>query len=255
MKYVITSDIHGCWRQLKYILEDVVKEETQLIVLGDLVDRGPDSFSVVSHLMNAVKEDGVIVLKGNHEAMFLSFLDDPINEYQLYLGNGGWQTIKSFLPDAVYPIYDEDIEILAKRMLDNYPEEITFLRNLPLYHETDDWIFVHAGINTNLKDWKSSSEQDFLWIREAFHYGKNETGKTIFFGHTPTQMMNPSKSNDPIVFACGTKIAIDGAAAFGGQLNVVFLDDEAPSDMSFMALRTNGMLNDQNVQELFNHFL
>lgn len=236
MKYLVASDIHGMWASLKSLMEDLWDGDSQLIILGDLVDRGPDSFSVVSHLMNAVKNEGVIVLKGNHEDMLLSFLDDPINESRLYLSNGGWHTLKSFLPDAIYPQTYYEVQQLADRMKKQYPEEIDFLRSLPLYHETDDWIFVHAGINTHLRDWKTSTEHDFLWSREAFLYGRNETGKRIFFGHTPTRMLHPKEqqSDDPFEFGCGTKVAIDGAAAFkDGQLNVVHLDDEFPETMCF----------------------
>ena len=236
MKYHVMSDIHGMWASLRRFLEEDWNGTDQVIVMGDLVDRGPDSFSVVSHLMNAVKEDGVIVLKGNHEDMLLHFLDDPINESRLYLSNGGWHTIKSFLPDAIYPQTYYEVQQLAERMKKQYPDEIAFLRGLPYYHETEHWIFVHAGINTHILNWKDSTDHHFLWSREEFLYGRNETGKRIYFGHTPTRMLYPkdAPSDDPFVFGCDTKVCVDGAAAFpGGQLNVVHLDDEFPDSMCF----------------------
>lgn len=242
MRYLVASDIHGMWSSLKILMEERWDGEDQLIILGDMVDRGPDSFSVVSHLMHAVKEEeGVIVLKGNHEDMLLNFLDDPLNEHRIYLGNGGWETIKSFLPDATVPQTEYDIALLASRMLKQYPEEIEFLRNLPLYHETEHWIFVHAGINTALIDWKRSSEHYLLWSREEFHHGTNETGKRIFFGHTPTRMFTGNTSDAPFVFACGSKVAIDGAAAFSGQLNIVHLDDTRPEDASYSYIDKLGL--------------
>lgn len=221
-KAFVVSDIHGCYDQFIKVLEHWDKE-MELVILGDLIDRGDKSLEVVQHVMELKDTygDKVTVLKGNHEDMFLNFLDDPFECGEIFFINGGNRTAFSFTNDEflMFKSYEERVKLIK---LMN--PEVDFIRNLDLYYEFGNVLFVHAGINPLLSDWRNTSETDFMWTRNMT-YNKNETGLTIVFGHTPTQMLHKNNSNNDIWMSKDQSyICIDGGCAFGGQLNAIVID-------------------------------
>lgn len=225
--YFILSDIHGMYSHFTSILEKFNPQNHNLVVLGDLIDRGINSFEVVTACMNLQKAypNQVLILKGNHEDMFLNFLKEPTVEIgDWYFNNGGYETCMSFLNDEYVKI--QSYEKIAESILSKRKEEVQFLKNLPLYHETDHIIFVHAGVNLRIEDWKNGSEKDFLWSRDM-KYSKNTTSKKIVFGHTPTRTLHQNASDGVWLSLDKTMIGIDGAAAFNGQLNTIIMDSHA----------------------------
>lgn len=221
-RFFVVGDIHGCLLEFTTLLKKWDRDKYRLIQLGDLLDRGKKSKSTLILAMHLKKQYDTIFLKGNHEELFLNFIDDPVNEGEFYLNQGGNATIDSFLGEKASIRYTP--EHLANLMKEKYPEVIQFIRDMPYFHESEYFIFVHAGVNLVYSDWKNSSEADFVWIRQPFHYGINETGKTIVFGHTTTRVLNEDKSNDVWISPCKTKIGIDGGAVFDGQLNGLVID-------------------------------
>ncbi|TES46276.1 metallophosphoesterase family protein [Shouchella lehensis] len=205
----VVGDIHGCFDELIELLQHWDKTEEQLIFLGDYIDRGKDSRKVLEFIQNLVQKDGAIALKGNHELMFIDWL----NEWQSdrFVRNGGKETI--------YSLLGTDTEIDERRAVaEAYPQTLHFLKNLPLYYEWGNYLFVHAGINPTLSNWKQNTEHDFLWIRDDFHFQTNPTNKVIIFGHTPVQMLHPEPISQPWISPCATKIGMDGGLVFGGKL-------------------------------------
>lgn len=215
--YFVIGDVHGCFEMVEKLLTYWNPDEEQLIFLGDLIDRGKRSREVVQLAMKLNRDYGAIIIGGNHESMLLEWLDAPSAHASFYYMAGGEQTLASFyrqqIVDALLP------EKLAEQFKRDYDEEIHFLRSLPDYVERKDYLFVHAGVNLDIADWKNSGTQFFRTIREPFHQGVNKTGKTIIFGHTPTRRLHPDKSDDIWISACKTKIGIDGAAVYGGKLH------------------------------------
>ena len=216
--YFVTSDIHGCLTKFKTLLKSWDPNHERLLVLGDLVDRGEDTLGVILLAMELHEKYGSIILKGNHDDLFLEWLDTG-EDSEFYFDNGGRATVNSF--------YDLDFDVTLKYTPErireyirtNFAKEINFLETRPLYYYDEDYIFVHAGVNLSLKNWKNTSENDLMWIRKPFIYGDNDTGKTIVFGHTIARNLHDDKSDDVWFSPCGTKIGIDGAAVFKGQLN------------------------------------
>src|SRR5699024_6985049 len=98
---------------------------------------------------------------------------------------------------------------------------VTFLENLDYYYETDDYIFVHAGVDPK-RTVEDTDPYDLVWIRDEFHQNYSGT-KTVVFGHTPTPMLNNSYSDHTVYFGDNNIIGIDGGAVFGGQLNCLEL--------------------------------
>ncbi|MCU7667118.1 metallophosphoesterase [Bacillus thuringiensis] len=218
-KYFVIGDIHGCYDKLIKLLEFWNPKEEKLIFLGDLIDRGDRSLDVLLHVKKLVEDYGAIVIKGNHEELFLNWLESPATQSVVYLNQGGYETVSSFMEGT--NIGKHTPAFLTNYINDYFQEEISFLKTLPLYFYDELYIFVHAGVDLYKADWKNTRDLDFNWIRNPFIYGKNETNHTIVFGHTPTRLIHKDESDDIWVSPCGTKIGIDGAAVFGGKLHAL----------------------------------
>lgn len=219
------SDIHGEIDKFEQLLTHWDKNTQQLIIMGDMIDRGKNPLTVIRLAMKLKKEHNAIVLMGNHEGMLLEWLDNP-NEDYVYPDNVS--TIVSFLREVSEFYWQTHLpEVSKDKILTTFPEEIDFLRNLDHYHETDTHIFVHAGVDLDMLDWKETSIVDMHWISEEFHKGVNDTGKIIVFGHTPTKLLHHHLANDCDVWVSPdkTKIGIDGGAYFGGLLHGLSIND------------------------------
>lgn len=226
MKYdktFVLSDIHGELAKFKELLQYWKPNEENLVILGDLIDRGEHSLEIVQlamDLKNTYNEQ-VVVLKGNHEDMLSIFLSEKDYETgDWYFNNGGNRTCESFTHHS-FPLYFHSYEERANKMLQVSNKEIQFLKQLPLHCEFGDTLFVHAGINPHLNDWRKSVEKDFLWTRGHWNH-PNEIGKTIIFGHTPVRHIHDS--DEVWVSKCKSYIGIDGGAVFKGQLNGIVID-------------------------------
>jgi serine/threonine protein phosphatase 1 len=188
-RLLAVGDIHGCLDHLERLMSRVEPTTTdRTVFLGDYIDRGPESRGVIDYLIDfGQRFPKSIFLKGNHEAMFLDFLAGR-NQW-LFLYNGGASTLES---------YQEERGVrIARAHLD-------FLANLPLYYETDNFIFVHAGLRPG-KPLEHQQEKDLLWIREEFINSSFSWGKTVVYGHTPRQ--GPLLERD--------RICVDTGAVFG----------------------------------------
>ena len=229
----VIGDIHGKIKMFEELLKKWNPDNQQLVLLGDLIDRGEDSYAVVKLAQELQEKYGAIVLTGNHEKMFLEWLEQPVDSSEkpldsdkepikFYINHhphGGRDTLRSFLGEDVVAKYRP--QEIADMIREKFKDELAFIRSRPLCLEWRDYIFVHAGVNLLLDNWKDSNESDFYWIRGLFHNAKNETGKTIVFGHTTTDKLNEDGSHKVWVSPCGTKIGIDGGAVFGGSLHAL----------------------------------
>lgn len=224
-EWFVIGDIHGCHELLEDLLTKWDQNRQQLVFIGDLIDRGLDSKSCLERVVRLVQEGGAICLMGNHERMFLAYLDDPEDRYEHYQRNGGNTTINSLLDrplDApVEPILD------AQEIRERYPELIEQVRDFPYLYETDHHFFVHAGLDLDLEDVRETEDYDKVWIRLPFHEGKNQTGKLIVFGHTPTnKLFNSPIPTNQLWYTSDGKLGIDGGAVYGGVLHGVVMDAE-----------------------------
>lgn len=168
---IAISDIHGCCKSFKALLKQLqFGIDDELYLLGDYVDRGPDSKGVIDHIWT-LKEEGHLVhcLRGNHEHMMLMASVEG-NTSDHWMRNGGQATLASFGADNVQDI----------------PEEyILWIRKLPFYLLVDQYILVHAGLNFMAKS-PLSELKDMLWIRDWYDDIDKEwlQGATVIHGHT-----------------------------------------------------------------------
>ncbi|MFL2105701.1 metallophosphoesterase [Desemzia sp. FAM 23991] len=215
------GDVHGEITLFKEMLQNWDEETQQLVLIGDLGDRGENPKECFALGNSLVAEKGAICLRGNHEEMLLGFLRQPEENYSLYAMNGGGKTIETFLHPGAEEEYSA-VEI-AGMIKSHYPWLEVFLENCLLYYEWEDYIFVHAGVDLAKKDWKKTAAKDFVWIREGFYDQKNKTGKKIVFGHTITPMLyGDNETTD--VWTKNDLIGIDGGAVYGGALHGVRFD-------------------------------
>lgn len=229
-RYFVVGDVHGCYDKLVNLLNFWDKKEEKLIFLGDLIDRGKQSLEVLALVRRLVNEFGAIALRGNHEELLSMWIQHPHTESGLYLTQGGYETVTSFIGKEL--IYKYTAPFLAKYISENFRDELTFINNLPYYYHDNMYIFVYAGVDLDKANWKNTSEKDYCWIRNPFIYGKNETNHIVIFGHTPTRLLNKDKSDDVWVSPCKTKVGIDGAAVFGGKLHALRIKGKSIETLS-----------------------
>lgn len=209
-RHLAISDIHGQYEELRILLQlaNYNPAYDQLVLLGDYIDRGPQSKDVIELVMS-LQQQGAIVLCGNHEAIMY-------NAYQYHYA-GAWEhwiercrgdaTLRSYNLDPLhYQTKNADIERLLR-----------WIPTLPLYYELDDVIFVHAGV-TNNEPLQHMSKRTLLWIRNEFH--QHYAGeKQVIFGHTTTPRLHRDPYNSDVYFGSNHIIGIDGGSSLGGQLH------------------------------------
>lgn len=231
-KVFVISDIHGEFAMMEKMLEKWDPKEEQLIILGDLADRGPNSKATIERAYHLVQTKGAIVLKGNHDDMLEKYLEDPVRNEALYYMNGGGETIKSLLGEAKLRRNHQEN---AKAIKEKYPWLLPFLKSMRYYYEWADYLFVHAGVDLTLEDWRDSTKRDFIWIREGFYDQKNNTKKTIIFGHSVTANLHRQYGNYDIWQSGDGLIGIDGGAVYGGKLHALVLSKEGIEKHYFLS--------------------
>jgi serine/threonine protein phosphatase 1 len=197
------GDLHGRYDLLRRVFDEVLPGQpagTRLVFLGDYIDRGPDSRVILEALMayQALRPETVLLM-GNHERMLLDALEG--RQVELFLCNGGLETLHSF-------------GLTMEAMHHIPPVFLDFLRGLPLFHEDEHYIFVHAGLKPGLP-LAGQQERDLLWIRDEFIHSQWDFGKTVVFGHTPFA--------EPLVKP--GLIGIDTGAGFGLRLTCLKLPE------------------------------
>lgn len=215
---LVVSDIHGELYLFEELLNEVNynHESDQLILLGDYIDRGPMSKDVLNRVIE-LKKSGAIVLRGNHDDMMIKAAYGELEVRDRWERSGGITTLKS---------YDQSIQTMTIPNSQIFNEHVEFLKGLDYYYESDDYIFVHAGIQPDTLLHKTDPNM-FMWIREEF-YQKYEADKNVVFGHTPTSIIQ-GKGKHGVYFGENNIIGIDGAAAYGGKLNCL----ELPSKRTY----------------------
>lgn len=198
-RIIAISDIHGCYERLVALLRLVnySEREDTLILLGDYIDRGPNSYSVVKLIQHLQKENGkdkVIAIRGNHEQMLI---DD----------NGDWD-------------YNGKENTIISYKLNNadHNEDKQWFRSLPFYFKRNNFVFVHAGIDPDIPMSKQS-KFDMLWTRE-FYY--DDTDLSVIFGHTPTIIM--FGTDKPIAY--NKSFNIDTGCVYGGKLTALIIEND-----------------------------
>lgn len=219
------GDIHGHLKLLKgaheLIADDMARHGSgQVIHVGDLVDRGPDSRGVIDYLMQGqARGQDWVVLKGNHDRMFTRFLKDPgepepglRSEYSwLHPRLGGATTLGSY---GVGKAADRPIPKVHAEAVEAVPQtHRDYLAQLPTMHIAGDCVFVHAGLRPGVP-LDQQTETDLLWIRDSFLIEVESFGPLVIHGHTAIKEATHY----------GNRINLDSSAAYGGPLSAVVIE-------------------------------
>jgi serine/threonine protein phosphatase 1 len=200
---IAVGDVHGCAVALRAVLEAIEPQpDDRVIVLGDCVDRGPDSCAVIDELLKLRDHCQLVPLMGNHEEMMLNYLDgrpQPDN----WLVCGGQETLDSYRRDGDR---GDDPPLVPASHLD-------FIRTWGDYWEMDTHFFVHGGYNPE-QPLAGQRWQMWRWhsLRDAIP-GPHASGKTAIVGHTS------QKTGEILDF--GHLICIDTYCYGGGWLTAI----------------------------------
>jgi serine/threonine protein phosphatase 1 len=209
------GDIHGCADRLRALLGRIAEDlaaapiaRPRLVYLGDYIDRGPDSATVLDLVL--ADRPGRLPrthLLGNHEAMLLAALAGDRAAATDWRLAGGKASLQSWGIDAEAP---------PEQWIRGIPAaHLALLGQLAPSHRTGGYIFVHAGIRPGVAI-ADQKREDLTSIRHAFLNSDADFGVIVVHGHTP-QPQPVIRSN---------RIGIDTAAVFGGKLTCLVLEGE-----------------------------
>ncbi len=257
MKYYVSADIHGFYDEFISSLEEAGyfkdEDEHKLILLGDLFDRGRGACKLEAFIKELIEKDGVILIKGNHEDLFLDMVDEW-NEGSYFKDynrtNGTLQTALDLTNTAYTTLY-RDPERVEKKINNTYYKRDIIPRMLD-YYESSNYIFVHGWIPyTQIKlgeyqneyvynpSWRNAGKSQWekaRWINgmESAHSGLIENGKTIVCGHCHTSFAHSRYEGRGGEFTDNPDfspyygkgiIALDGCTAFSGRVNTIIIED------------------------------
>jgi serine/threonine protein phosphatase 1 len=216
------GDIHGrldLFEQLlaKIDADDTARGETDthLILLGDLVDRGPDSAGVVERAMQLCASGKCRVLIGNHEEVLIRTWEGDRRIAGLFARIGGRETLLSYgVSEEAYEA--ADLQELVELTRTHVPEaHIEFMRGFEEMIPEGEYLFVHAGIRPGVPH-DEQSREDTRWIRRDFLEDERDHGAMIVHGHTIAEQVVERHNRigiDTGAFATGklTAIGLEGA--------------------------------------------
>ena len=190
------------------------------IFLGDYVDRGPHSATVIDYLLNELPLGFEWrFLKGNHEAAMLQFIDAPLPN-RGWLAHGGLETLASYrVPLPSIGSSDEAVLDAHAHLVACMPAaHMSFLENLERYVVFGDYAFVHAGVDVDAA-LDQQSDTDLFWARDRFINATRPFSHLVVHGHTPVRA--PYRDH--------RRICVDTGAYATGRITAACFLEEAVS--------------------------
>lgn len=220
-RYYVIGDIHGRLDLYEALIGEIEREiaadstlEPRVILLGDLVDRGPDSAGVLARTQAWQQHRNVRVLIGNHEDMFLASFERP-EALRHFVKHGGRETILSFgMSKKRFAALT--VEELFERLPALVPQPVRdYISAFEAMIIAGDYVFVHAGIDPE-RPLDEQKRSDLMWIRERFLSHEGPLEKVVVHGHTIFDR----------VMDCGNRIGIDTGAFRSGVLTALVLEGD-----------------------------
>jgi serine/threonine protein phosphatase 1 len=215
------GDIHGRYDLMMQLLDQIgaddaarARVDTQLIFLGDLVDRGPQSRDVIEHLMRLKAAiPSVRLIAGNHEELLIRTWKGDKRSAGLFNRVGGKDTMLSYGVEE--HVYDSaDLGELTALVAAYVPaEHIAFLESFEDSVAMGDYLFVHAGIRPGY-DLAEQEASDLRWIRRDFTEHRGDHGCMVIHGHTIVDDVDRQTN----------RIGIDTGAFATGKLTAIGLE-------------------------------
>lgn len=230
-RILVVSDIHGNLELFKKLLtkSKYNPKEDYLFILGDFVEKGPQSLDTLHYVMELSENKNCFVLKGNCEIIFQNMYERNNEEDFNYFRWNGYTLLREM---CVKSNINLDSNITLKETLEilknNFKKEYDFLESLPTIIETEDYVFTHAGI----PEIESDDIKDYIRINEFNNIAKRQRKLTIV-GHYPSVNYSKKYLNyKPHFNYTKNIISIDGGniVKSAGQLNMLIIKNK---DISF----------------------
>lgn len=216
------GDIHGMANLLQALLKHIKHDlkgydgESEVVFLGDYVDRGPDSAAVIDRLCDGPGPgDKWTFLKGNHDAFLSSTIHAErlkLRHYHAWIDQGGLEAMMSW--GVKRALINKDPEDAVAALREAMPKaHRKFFRKLELSRRIGDYMFVHAGVRPHV-DLQDQQEKDLLWIREDFLNHRKDFGAHIVHGHTISMNIDAKKN----------RTGVDTGAYRTGKLTALVLE-------------------------------
>jgi len=217
------GDVHGrhdllirlLWRIHQDASQFADKRRVRIVFLGDYIDRGEETKLVLDALLHLADPptDSIVLLRGNHEAAMLAFLEDPIAG-SAWLDFGGIQTLASFGIPTPRSWSDTRRRVMARDALARAikPYLPLFQRMIDV-HRSGTVVFSHAGVDPG----RSLTQQPasaLLWGHQGFLVDQPVDGIRVVHGHFDAPMPTISPG----------RICVDTGAYYSGVLTAVRLD-------------------------------
>ena len=244
----VIGDIHGFSETLRTLVDKLnIQDGDFVVLLGDLIDRGPNSYDVVQFVKTS---NNIVTVKGNHEKMMInSFslqgLESPNKTVAVWLYNGGLATAMSYINAFTDEVGNEYTELLDKAI----NEDKLWMNQLPSQIILDKWRFVHAGYDPEV-DLDCQTDSEMLHIRKPFHMATKPIDKdrTVIFRHTPTADL-PGHSSLFWGKVWFSPVLLDGgrSAAIGID-TCVFHNLDVPAVLTAYNLQDNSIIQQTRVE-------
>ncbi|MBR7619220.1 serine/threonine protein phosphatase [Phenylobacterium sp. 20VBR1] len=218
------GDVHGRQDLFEKLIDQIRTDAAKtehvggrpvVVLLGDLIDRGPQSAGCIERAMRLAEEDWCQIesLKGNHEEAFELFLEDNTVGPN-WMQHGGGTTLTSYGVDINKEAGGRGWTGLQAAFQRAVPEaHRAYVKSMKLWVEFGDYLFVHAGVRPGVPI-ERQSPTDLLWIRQEFLAAEVPyPGKVVVHGHTP--MRQPDLRR--------WRIGIDTGAYASGILSAIRL--------------------------------
>jgi serine/threonine protein phosphatase 1 len=211
------GDVHGRADLLERVFTGIDRhiaahpiERPIQVLVGDYIDRGPNSREVLDRLIGRAKSNEMILLKGNHETFILDFLRNP-SMLQSWSQMGGLETLMSY---GLIPSLNADAQTqrdLVIALQATLPKtHVALLEGLQSSFSCGGFFFAHAGVKPGVP-LADQREADLLWIRDEFLLYEGKFDKIVVHGHTPVRAvdMRPNRINiDTGAYATGNLTCI-----------------------------------------------
>jgi serine/threonine protein phosphatase 1 len=215
------GDVHGRLDLLRILLEKIrIDNEargvarTFLVILGDLIDRGPDSRGVIDlFLDNPPDWAEAVHLKGNHEEFFENVLGGDEAIVLDWLTYGGYDCAESYGLSKGWTLNASPPAIVERLAMQVPASHKAFLQNMADSFRVGDYLFVHAGIRPGVPV-DQQTGRDLRWIRDGFLEDQTDHGLMIVHGHTIVK--SPEQHRN--------RIAVDTGAYKSGVLTALGLE-------------------------------
>jgi serine/threonine protein phosphatase 1 len=238
----VVGDVHGHFRTLESLVGQLdLGEWDAIVMLGDLIDRGPKSAHVVRYVRGT---DGVFSIRGNHEQMMIEGFDESSFfkyrsiESRAWYHNGGVATEGSYIS-----LYGKDDAARAAASSD-----VRWMSSLATEVVLDRWRLVHAGYDQNLEV-EDQDEGMHMNARSQFYTSKRpvDPKRTILFGHTPTfKHLHGDGSEAGEVWRSDVELG-DGRPMAIGMDTCVYHGLDLPRVLSAFNLRTGEVVYQNRV--------